>query len=69
MRPPVVVVLQTTQYGARDELYNHLWFGFWHSLARDSLSIAFLRDNASLFAEALNRGEVATALERYLPPY
>jgi hypothetical protein len=38
MRLPAVVVMKTTQYGARDELPNHLWLGPWHLLAWDSLS-------------------------------
>jgi hypothetical protein len=37
MRLPVVVVMQTAQHGARDELSNRLWLGPSHWLARHTL--------------------------------
>ena len=37
MRLPVVVVMQTAQYGARDERPDHLWPSASHWMAWDSL--------------------------------
>ena len=37
MRLPVVIVMQSAQHWARDELSTLLWLSPWHWLARDCL--------------------------------
>lgn len=42
LRLPVVAMMQTAQYGAKDELFDHLRFSASHWLARDSLPNALV---------------------------
>ena len=48
MRLPVVVVMQTAQDGARDELPNCLWLGLSHWLAWDTLVNTLVRSGATM---------------------